>query len=93
MSKPKSSLFTLVGWPAVQDLMGRRGFRKQCRLVAPFGNPALDSTWLVPDGFAGVKASPKDSFEEVPWPDAQSYMFDPEALSDYDGRCYIPAAV
>lgn len=86
---PKT-IFSLVGFPDCQALMCRPGFRKKCRLVAPFGNPSLDSTYLVPDGFAGVKAGPKDSYEEVPWPDAQAHMFDPDVISDYEGNYYVP---
>lgn len=84
-------LYALVTWPDCQYLMEVQGFHDFCHLVVPAGRAELDQAYMVPDGFAGVKAEAHECYERFDFPESQEYGGrSPGALSDYDGNIYIP---
>lgn len=90
MQEKERPLYSLVTWPDCQILMDVPGFRNRCKLVNPGDRADLDSAYLVPDGFAGIKAETHDSYALLSFEETQKMTPKHNViLQDYDGNTYL----
>ena len=84
------SLYACVGWPDIQNLMGRPGFPKNAVLIQTLSGENVDSTYMVPLSIFKKGEETGMLYKGYSFPESQKHENNPEAGIGYNGMVFIP---
>ena len=84
------SLYACVGWPEIQNLMGRPGFPKNAVLIQTLAGEDVDSTYMVPLSIFKKGEETGMLYKGYSFPESQKHENHPAAGIGYNGNVFIP---